>query len=762
MPEYVIEQSEAESYPISLPPMPKQDAAENYPLSNQVSLLLVPESVDQQVAAEIYPLPDLTSAVFMTEIAVKQEGMEQPIRVNAEYKTSPSALTEASKGWLKEEELEEMLAQSHPATENEGHLIPFCSIYTAEDFSLPDPIPPSLMIASAVKQKDVEMSVGMANPAESILPLPISIKQEDKEEFVAVDNDYEISPSASTEDGIKEEDVSLPLPAASEADIPSLAVTAESFPESSTCELKDKSADLKGREFFSWMDFRLFFDVWCQENKALYKIKSSTPLDKFKISRTHGTELVATLKYGFVRLACKHAFAMQSTPRNSPWESPPCPSNIILRASPCGNRLLITEAELEHNHQLSEEEVTRYFQKFKLNSKQNLLLGMTNSISKQFLEVRDLQKMVERSSGEEPILQDLLRELTVLFSMDSRAKVKLVFCPDSVAVERIFLMTSRMRCLLQRFPSALYLHRSMSVNEDFNLYTVLCEDEESMGCECAYFVAHKDSETPIRFMVVSLLQCVPDVIKPQIQNIIVDASFKEVDLIRALLPKRTVVMSQTFALETLYNRVAQEDLSVQETMRNIIHNLASAHSADVYQRNLRELEAVSLVDFLQYFLENWHYRKEIWVACWGLSQPKRSRFSDHIRFHQEKLAPVLNPSVTLATCVGGLLRLQTLKMLTATLEEDKISTLYQSVCSAASLKLIQEEISLTRQGSYEIREQTRGFVLSDTISDFFINRTMSKCSCSIYTSSLLPCRHIFATRLWAGEAIFDLKLIQEQ
>ncbi|XP_030053538.1 uncharacterized protein LOC115466454 isoform X2 [Microcaecilia unicolor] len=767
MPEHVIEHGEAERYPlpdpISLPPMPdcitEQDAPESHQLPNPASLPLIPTSIDEQDAAEIYPLPDLTSAAFMTDVVVKQEktempdkemnpadnilpasasikqeGMEQPITVNTEYEICPSALTEPFEGWLKEEELEKALIQSWPAADNE-----------------------------------------------------------DLEEAFAVDTHYEVAPSASTEDGIKEEDVELAVPVAGEADVPCLAATTENFPESITCEavneskgvtssvenastaimdtsidtdlkseLKDKSADLKGREFFSWMDFRIFFDVWCQENKALYKIKSSTPLDKVKIFRTHGTELVATLKYGFVRLACKHAFAMQSTPRKSPWESPPCPSNIILRASPCGDRLLITEAELEHNHQLSEEEVTRYFQKFKLKSKQNLLLGMTNNISKQFLEARDLQRMVERSSGEEPILQDLLRELTALFSMDSRAKVKLIFCPDSVAVDGIFLMTSRMRCLLQRFPSVLYLHWSMSVNEDFNLYTVLCEDEESTGCECAYFVARKDSETPIRFMVVSLLQCVPDVIKPQIQSVVVDASFKEVDLIRALLPKRTVVMSQTYALDTLYSRVAQEDLTVQETMRSIIHNLANAHSSDVYQRNLRELEAVSLVDFLQYFLENWHYRKEIWVACWGLSQSTISRFFKHIRFHQEKLAPILNPSVTLATYVGGLLRLQTLKMLTAMLDEEKISTLYQAVCSAASLKLIQEEISLTRQGSYEIKEHTRGFVLNDSISDFFINRTMSKCSCSIYTSSLLPCRHLFTTRLWAGEAIFDLKLIQEQ
>ncbi|XP_029441022.1 uncharacterized protein LOC115080765 isoform X3 [Rhinatrema bivittatum] len=527
-------------------------------------------------------------------------------------------------------------------------------------------------------------------------------------------------------------------------------------------QLGDKPADLKGREFFSWMAFRHFFDLWCQENKVLYKMKSCTPLDKVKISRSPSAELVATLKYGFVRLVCKHAFAMQTSLRKSPWETPPCPANIILRAGPCGDRLLITEAELEHNHQLSDKEFTSCFPKFRLKSKQHLLAEMTNSVSKQFLMAQDLQKLVERSSGEEPVLQDLLKELTALFAMDSRAKVKLIFCPDSVAVDGVFLMTSRMRCLFQRFPAVLYLHRSMSVNEDFKLYTVLCEGEDSRAQECAYFIARIDSQTPVRFMVVSLMQCVPDTVKPQIQSILLDTDFKELNLIRTLLPKRIVVMSQIYALETLYSRVAQEDPSVQETMRNIIHNLAYARAPDVYQRNLRELEAVSLVDFLQYFLENWHYRKELWVACWGLPQPERSRFSNHMRSHQEKLAPVLSPSTTLAACVGGLVRLQTLKMLTATLEEEKISSLYQSVCSSASLKLVQEEISLTKQGSYEIREQERGFVLNDSISDFFINRTISKCSCSIYTSSLLPCRHLFATRLWAGEAIFDLKLMQGQ
>ncbi|XP_069493762.1 uncharacterized protein [Ambystoma mexicanum] len=537
---------------------------------------------------------------------------------------------------------------------------------------------------------------------------------------------------------------------------------AAALPDPSACQLAPASSELKGREFLSWNEFRDFFDEWCEKHCVLYKIKTYTTLDKAKSSQATSASLITQLRYSYVRLICKNSITAKWSKKRSHWEPSACPSNIILRAGRNCDRLIIEQAMVEHNHEISEEEFTAQYPQYRLKAKPYFLLEVTNDISKQFLVTQDLQKLMERSFDEEPALHDLLRELSVLFESDSKVKMKLVFYHDEVTLEGVFLMTSRMRCLLERFPSILFLDKSLSVNNTFSLYTILCEDADGRGRECAYLLIHKESQTPVRFMMVSLLQSIPNMLKSQIKSVVLHTDLAELDLIRSLLPKRTVVMSQAYALEALYSRVDQEDPSVHQTLKNIIQKLVFAHTSEAFEFHMKELSAASFTSFLTYFMENWHHRKKMWVACWGLRKPERSRFSELVLHHQLMLKSALNPPVTLAKCVSGLLQLQSLKVLTATLNEEKLFALYQTVCPPDGLKLVQEEISLAKQGRYQVTDLEEGFILNDGILEFCVNKDLTSCSCSIYTSSLLPCRHLFAARLWAGEPVFDLRLMQGQ
>ncbi|XP_078510956.1 uncharacterized protein LOC144770363 isoform X3 [Lissotriton helveticus] len=533
-------------------------------------------------------------------------------------------------------------------------------------------------------------------------------------------------------------------------------------PETTVRQVSHRSNDLKGREFLSWTEFCDFFDEWCERKRVLYKIKSYTTLDKVKKSNQINASTIVQLRYSYVRLVCKNSICAKRSRKKSYGDTFACPSNIILRVGPNFDCLSIKQAMLEHNHDISEEEFAMHYPQGRLKANPHFLLELTNSMSKQFVMTSDLQKLMERSCDEQADLQHLVAELLSLFEVDSKAKVKLVFYPDEVALECVFLMTSRMRSLLQRFPSILFLEQSLCVNRNFNLYTVLCEDADGRGRECAYFLTHKDSQTPVRFMVVSLMQSIPGIFKPHIKSVVLHTDLVELDLISPLLPNSTVLMSQAYALEALYSRVDQEDPSVCQTLKNIIQKLVFSHTPEVYEFHLKELAAVALSEFFTYFMENWHHRKEMWVACWGLKKSERVRFSELVLHHQVMLRSALTPPMTPAECVSGIMRLQSLSVLTATLNEETLYGLYQSACPPFGLKLVQEEIALSKQGCYEVTELEHGFVLNDGTSDFHLDEELTSCSCSIYTYSCLPCRHIIAARLWAGEPVFDIKLIQGQ
>ncbi|KAE8593393.1 hypothetical protein XENTR_v10019109 [Xenopus tropicalis] len=514
---------------------------------------------------------------------------------------------------------------------------------------------------------------------------------------------------------------------------------------------------LEGKEFLSWMEFRTFFDRWCERNMYLFKIRCYRPL--CRADSTTG-KIMAVLKYSFIHLVCKYSVVNQCSVRASPGELPaPCQANIIVEAGQHNNCLIVTHAELNHNHGIVEEEFERLFPRFMLRAKPFLFLEMTKAISKQFLLLKDLQDLVCQSCDEETSLRDLLDELTVIFCKDPKVKIKLLFYPDIAEVEGIFLMTATMKNLLQRFPSVLCIEKTMPINNDFYLYTAVCEDADQRGRACAYFITRKESQTPVRFMVVSLMQSISDFVKPMIKSMLLQAPFEEIELVQGLLPKREVIMSQAFALQLLHTRIEEEALSVQVSIKNIVGDLVHSNSAEIYKQNLKVLKAAANTAFLDYFLNHWHMNKKRWVACWGLPEPHRIRFDNHLRTNLQSLES-LSLSTSLACSVNELLKLQSLKALTCTLDENKITDFYKKLCHPPVLKSLQEEIALTNYGHFDISELDDGFVLNDGTCSFLVDKSLLQCNCSIFKARQLPCRHIFTARVWTGETVLDNKLVQ--
>ncbi|XP_067413334.1 uncharacterized protein ZSWIM9 [Emydura macquarii macquarii] len=517
-----------------------------------------------------------------------------------------------------------------------------------------------------------------------------------------------------------------------------------------------------GQEFHTWHQFSSFFDDWCEKHKVLFIIASLKPLISLRQNPLHyQPSLAATLRFRFVRLICKHSgtYVGQSTvQRNRLSEKIDCPASITLRLGPKKDRLVVIEASLEHNHKLSEVEFTHYFKRHQLEASMGLPIRITNSVSKRFLAPDLIWNLEDYSKAKDKGMCELLSQLDGLFKSDPGAKVKLVFQEDVAVLNSIFLATSHMRGLVQRFPRCLYMDKAACIDSEFELYSVLCQDGNGRGRECAYCVARRGVPDLVIFIVASLVQSAPD-IKLKVKCLTVGAGITDVDAVEEVLPCARVQICRLQVLEALYREARELAVPKEDKVRNLLHNMANASSPRVYSQYLSDLEDVAPLPFLQYYLEHWHHNKGMWAECWAFERNRDCPFLEHMSFHQQKLCSALSPPLGLAACVRGLLELQALRVEMAALNEERVAELYRAVCPPDSAALIAEELGLAKHANYHVKEVPEGFLLDGGICSFLVSRDLAACSCSIYVSSRRPCRHLFATRLWTGQPLFDPGLL---
>lgn len=416
------------------------------------------------------------------------------------------------------------------------------------------------------------------------------------------------------------------------------------------------------------------------------------------------------------------------------------------------------EANLEHNHHLSELEFAHQFKRHQLKASLGLPIRITNSISKRFLAPDLIWNLEDYSKAKDKGMCELLAVLDGLFKADVGAKVKLVFQEDVAVLNSIFLATSHMRELVQRFPARLFLERAACLDADFELYTVLCQDANGRGREVAYCLARHGLPDLLIFIVASLVQSAPD-IKLQVKVVTVGAGVTGLDAVEEVLPCARVQICRLQVLETLYRKACDLAMPKEDQIRNLLLNLANADSPRVYSQYLSDLEDVAPLSFLQYFLERWHPHKGMWVECWAFEKNRECSFLDHLSAHRRKLLTVLSPPMALAACVQGLLDLQALHAETVTLNVAPVVEQFHAACLLDSADLVAEELNLVLNAHCELKDTPDGYLLEESTCSFLVSRDLSTCSCSIYMAHQLPCRHIFAARLWVGEPLFDPRLL---
>ncbi|XP_072282295.1 uncharacterized protein ZSWIM9-like [Pyxicephalus adspersus] len=534
----------------------------------------------------------------------------------------------------------------------------------------------------------------------------------------------------------------------------------------------DDESELQLMEFFSWEEFSTFFDDWCEKRKTLFFLRNYIALNKCKWAiETLQWEVVDALKYSSARLACKNINVSNKKEFVAPKERKEecasdeedskdqqgCGAYIFLKLSERKNSLVITKCQLQHNHPLCPIEFNYCFKKGNLLANCCLPIRLTNTISKQFVGSLDIKRLLSCCKTKDHGVMDILNSLDSLFSIDPCAKVKLVFFQDQVLVKTIFLVTTVMVSTCQHYPTVLFFNKVLSFNEDFDLFSFLCADENTQGKDCAYVLVRKGTANILRFASASLVQSIPD-IKFKVRCVAVGVDIAEKEVVKEIFPHATVHILHSHVLHTLHSKALEMGVTDDTKLLSFFFLIAASKTPEDYNQAVKNLGLYCTDSFVKYFMDHWHTCREMWVDIWGFKFAHKDA-SEIVFQHKQKMADLLGSNATVAECILHLLAANSIN--SEQLKVEEVALHYKSVCTPDAANMIEEELSFLKNSSYNIKQTSRGFSLNDGVSEFIMDQDLVTCSCTIHTSSLLPCRHIFATRLQNGGELFDVKLLSK-
>ncbi|OCT70728.1 hypothetical protein XELAEV_18037653mg [Xenopus laevis] len=443
-----------------------------------------------------------------------------------------------------------------------------------------------------------------------------------------------ISPSSNEQDGdqqMMEEEAEMIEAKADSEMIDSEADQTKDKEENT----ENHKTGLERSEFYSWEDFCSFLDRWCEEKKTMFAVRHSVFLQKSEIQNfPHGPEVAKSLRYSTVILGCR------SCPRNK------CTAMIELQLSPCLNRLIVSESNLYHTHDLPNP-TTHSTSLDHLQATQECQLAMiTDDVSKKFLEHSDVKRLLPFYPDSLSDHNKAFGELSALLIADPGAKIKLFFSEKGNVVKCIYLMTSHMQDLVQRFPDHIFVDHLPLIGGTSGLYTLFCKREDKRWTPCAYYIAQEDSPDTFQFILLSLVQSVTS-LQTLLKLITVSPGIHGCLNIQPILPNALARYCRMMVMDILFERCSYVDFVLQAQIKRYIQMLAQTSSPNLYSQHLFEFAAASPPAVFQYYYKNWHQHRKLWAS----DSMAESYMYSCVKGKQQELTSKLSDPLSLCQCL---------------------------------------------------------------------------------------------------------------
>uniref|UniRef100_A0A8C5PSR1 Uncharacterized protein n=1 Tax=Leptobrachium leishanense TaxID=445787 RepID=A0A8C5PSR1_9ANUR len=393
--------------------------------------------------------------------------------------------------------------------------------------------------------------------------------------------------------------------------------------------------ELENMEFCSWEEFHNFFSTWCKKHKVIFVIRHSVLLT----GEDTNDELIKSLKYSLVNLGC------------TSYTRKRCPATIQLRLGPQKDKLVITKADLNHIHD-SEIDLPSRFTREPISYEELPSTVSSDVIEDKFMDKNDLSKLLRLHF---PVSESqFLDELESLFNSDPSVKIKMIYSDEKLIVKSIFVMTTVMQNLLQHFHEHIYVDFFRGLNQEFDLYSVVCQDESFNWVVCAHCFTRKVSSESLKFLINSVVQSDPNVsnlvkyvtLSPEIQD--------QLDT-EEMLPNATVRYCLPLVLDKMHSKISFLSQMEQSQIKNLLVSLSKFTSIDIYKEHLGNLKAACPDEVFQYYYDTWH-------PCWKLWCEKDTRTSElensiftYVKSKHQSMTKHVGSLVPLQQCLQAIL-----------------------------------------------------------------------------------------------------------
>ena len=543
----------------------------------------------------------------------------------------------------------------------------------------------------------------------------------------------------------------------------------------------------QGDTFKSYDEFKNKFDTWCAVNGYPMKVG--------------GSEKLANSKHPYksVKFQCKH----YGKPRIRSNAQRPvqqylasgCTAIVRIHLDSSEEIYKVTKLSTEHNHEISPQNLPMYsknrtlsvdeieeikpFIEMKVDTK-NIRQYVSSKFGKTVIN-KDINNVKQKLTTEKvngrtqgKILEDVLDELT---EKDSNATTY-IEVDENQDLDLLFIQTSEMKEMFEKSPNMIFMDNTYNVNmEGYSLNVILVDDENGNGKPVAYtYMRRETKENLTRIM--EIFAEYNDISK--INVVMIDKDLTEISVLKEKLPNAHIQLCSFHVIKYFKTKVSKidnikgnEKRDLLQLLRSILYSDTEEHYSERHERLLNEFSF-----FAQYYNDNWHSCRHMWVRCFQKDILNYGNFTNNkIESHNEKIKQYLSSKMHIPESVEHLIRaindtyarstynnFLNLKTRIDTSSNDDVRNRYASLCVPSAFEIIRSELIKVCSIQHEVRdgENSVTIVSAPDAKEYHVSDNLTSCSCTINCNYGVPCRHIFVGRKEAGVDLYEESLVDQK
>ena len=382
------------------------------------------------------------------------------------------------------------------------------------------------------------------------------------------------------------------------------------------------------------------------------------------------------------------------------------------------------------------------------------------------------EKVNGRTQGK--MLEDVVDELT---QKDSNATTFIEVDEDK-NLDLLFIQTSEMKEMFEKSPNMIFMDNTYNVNiEGYPLNVILVDDENGNGKPVAYTYMRRETKENLT-RVMEIFGEYNDISK--INVVMIDKDLTEISVLREKLPNAHIQLCSFHVIKYFKTKVSKfdnikgnEKRDLLQLLRSILYSDSEESYNERYERLLNEFSF-----FGQYYNDNWHSCRQIWVRCFQKDILNYGNFTNNkVESHNEKIKQYLSPKMHIPESVEHLIRaindtydrstyknFLKLKTMIDTSSNNDVRNKYASLCVPSAFGIIRSELIKVYSTKHELSKGEDSVTIA-SVSDgkeYQVCENLTTCSCTINSNYGVPCRHIFVGRKEAGLDLYDESLVNQK